>query len=378
MLLTQTEIASIKGLIAANQQPWKGGYDKLIVDANKWLAQAPLSVTYQGSTSHTFIDQNPYDWSNNMQNSPCGNWYCDGQKNPLADNADAQVLDTFRRAVIDLTMAYTFSGNRAYADKAIGLINTWCLNPATKMNPTIPPGTGGNTPQAAFVTFIHFPSVFYGASLIWNYDGWKAADRAAFASWSATLLVAGKSSGPYWNNWEAWRELFLATGGALLDDASLLTYTFNTWKSKLAGWVGADGSMTHEITRTKSLFYSMYALEPILLVAEIAQRRGTDLYNYSVNGRKLEMALDYIHSYVINPSTWPYQQISPFDYFGAGIFEIAYTQYRKASYQNVLNARPRPIKDWQVASVISLTHAFRGSTNTQIAPVSPSSLMVSN
>ena len=136
--------------------------------------------------------------------------------------------------------------------------------------------------------------------------------------------------------------------------------------------------MKNELTRTKSLFYSMYALKPMLLTAEVAKRYGVDLYRYSVQNKNLQLALDFHVPYIVNPSSWPYPQVSAFDFFGVGIYEMAFTELQKSPYENVVNSRQRPIKDWQVASYITLTHGRSDhiSPVSGTRPVAPNSLAV--
>ena len=111
IFLNQDEISAIKTKIQANQQPWKSGYDKMMADANAALNQKPLSVTFQGDTGHDYFTMPAYDWSNNMENSPCGESYCDGQINPKADRKDYDAAKKLGKAVRSLGLAWVFTGN---------------------------------------------------------------------------------------------------------------------------------------------------------------------------------------------------------------------------------------------------------------------------
>jgi len=360
VLLSSSEITAIASLVTANTFPWTQGHDKLILNADTALDVPLQSVTYQGATSQTLITMNPYDWSNNMP-SPCGSTYCDGEKNPLADNADSDAFELLRKSVIELALAYRFSANTAYADKAVALIKNWCTNATTKMLPTVPSGTA---PQEMLVTSLRCPSLFYGGSLLLGYGGWNATDKADFLTWSQDLIDAMHARGPRQdgasrNNWEQWRLLMLSSGAALVDDSTMLAYVSSKVQEDLPFVLNSSGAMVHELTRTKSLFYSMYALTPFLFTYEVLRRNGTDIYSYTSGGKNIKLALDYHAPYIVSPSTWPYPQSPAYDGFGKGIYELAYAQFEAGDYLTVLGSVSRPIIEWTVASWITLTHAWR-------------------
>lgn len=61
----------------------------------------------------------------------------DGEVNPecYSENYDSKRLETFCDAVIFLAITSFLSDEKKYADKAISLINTWIVDPATRQNP---------------------------------------------------------------------------------------------------------------------------------------------------------------------------------------------------------------------------------------------------
>lgn len=63
----------------------------------------------------------------------------DGVINPASksDDIDGVRLEDFTDQVYTLTLAWYFSDNAAYADKAISLIRTWFIDPETRMNPNL-------------------------------------------------------------------------------------------------------------------------------------------------------------------------------------------------------------------------------------------------
>ena len=356
--LNQAEIDGIKAKIAAGQSPWKAAFDKAKIEADGYLTQTPLSVTYSGSTSHDYYTMKPYDWSNNMP-SPCGATHCDGYVNPEADRADYFAAIKLGAAVRALGLGYAFTGDPRYADKAVVLIRVWCLDPATYMTPKV-------FGSQAIEQFVTFPGLFYGADLIWNYPGWNSTDRQRFGSWVQTF-AAHAATLSYTNNWENWRQVLVASGGALAGDSTLLSNAFSAFKTGLATFIGSDGRMPKELGRTLSLDYSIYALNAMTQVAEIARHNGVDLYSYTSSGRNLELAWDFHVKYLLDPSSWPWEQYKAYNKDGVALYEIAYARKQKSTYMSVITKYGRPMYEQRTMGPTTLTHSL------PLAPPSSSS-----
>lgn len=61
----------------------------------------------------------------------------DGQRNPELDKLDRNKLGDMSKAVTTLGLAYYFSGDEKYAQKAVDFLNVWFLDAKTKMNPNL-------------------------------------------------------------------------------------------------------------------------------------------------------------------------------------------------------------------------------------------------
>jgi hypothetical protein len=73
-----------------------------------------------------------------------------------------------------------------------------------------------------------------------------------------------------------------------------------------------DGRQPEELVRTRSLHYSWFNLEAIVLFATIAYNLGLDYWHYvSADGRSIKKAIDYLFPFTSGDETWTYKQISP-------------------------------------------------------------------
>ena len=61
------------------------------------------------------------------------------------------------------------------------------------------------------------------------------------------------------------------------------------------GQMNPDGSLPLEMARHEnSLHYQSFALAPLVMIAELAARQGTDLYSIRVNGHTIADAVDFL------------------------------------------------------------------------------------
>jgi hypothetical protein len=243
------------------------------------------------------------------------------------------------------------TGESRYADKALQFIRAWALTPATKMTPRFTNG------QSQIELCITMPALFYGADLVWDYAGWSADERTAFTSWVGAFLASAKT----WSaaqNFENWRHVFVATAAAFLDDVPSLDDAFARFRAVIDGQMSSEGRMVREIGRSRSLFYSTYAINAMTQTAEIARVHGVDLYDYTTSsGKGLEKALDFHVAYLLAPNTWPYQQITTYAGENAAMYELAYSHWKKPRYLEVIRRWQRPMTEERVMGPVTLTHA---------------------
>lgn len=271
--MTQTELDAIKIKVAANQSPWKEAYDLMIADAN-----AGLSVT-----SHAVAAWN------------IPGYYAD----PTGHDAAKSLLDRDAGAAYSGALAYRFTGNVAYANKAKELINSWAST-----NTSV---TGTDGPLASAYIGV---GLILAADLIKDYSGWSQADQTQFKNWIASVWL------PKWdgingrNNWWDWSLYAQLAYYQFTDDTAAFAAEVANLKTQIDTSIDANGFLTEETTRGgNSLWYHYFALSPMTAAADMVKNTtGENLFNWvSPSGKSIKLAADKLFYYVNgHVSEWPY------------------------------------------------------------------------
>ena len=149
----------------------------LLRDADKALKMTPPSVmdktmTADSGDKHDYMSMGSYWWPD--PSKPDGLPYIrkDGQRNPELDKLDRNKLGDMSKAVTTLGLAYYFSGDEKYAQKAVDFLNVWFLDAKTKMNPhltygqTIPGKNKGMGRGAGMIDIYSFTEMIDAMTLM--------------------------------------------------------------------------------------------------------------------------------------------------------------------------------------------------------------------
>lgn len=300
---------------------------KLLAEADKALTNPAYSVTDKpspppGGSKHDYMSLGTYWWPNPKTEDGLPYVRDDGRPNPEkdTDRYDLSRLSLMTNDVQTLSLAYYITDDPRYAKRAAELVRTWFLNPATRMNPelefsqAIPGVTKGR--GTGIIDTVRLTRVVDSIGVIEPSNALGASEMSALKSWFSAYLrwmttsENGKSEQAANNNHGAWYDQQILSFALFVGDVDLAEKTAeNAAKMRIVAQIDKDGTLPHEIARTRTFFYSMYGAQALMDVATLSECVGQDLWNFeSLDGRSLRKSVDLLARYAGVESSWPHPE----------------------------------------------------------------------
>src|SRR5687768_394375 len=271
-------------------------YEKLLEDADKELGAPIVAVTDKktllppSNDPHDYFSLSPYWWPD--PNKADGLPYIrrDGETNPESKrDLDQPRVARMGQNVHTLGLAYYFSGDRKYADRAARQIRAWFLDAETRMNPHLRFAqlVRGNPNErgSGIIDTRWFIEAVDAVGLIEGSGALSDADMQALRSWFTQYLTwlrtspNGQHEQRARNNHGSW---FAAQTGsyALFTGDTALARTIAEGVKPRIGWqITPDGQQPIELERTRSMHYAAFNIEALARVAEMGRLVGVDLWH---------------------------------------------------------------------------------------------------
>lgn len=326
-------------------------YQALKEEATRLLTTQPLSVMMKAKTpasgdKHDYMSQARYTWPDPTK--PDGLPYItrDGQTNPEINLLDRNRLGITASHVVTLTLAWYFSGDERYAQKATELIRVWFLNKDTRMNPNleyaqmVPGHNNGKGRCYGLIDSYSFVEMLDAVALLEPSKAFTPKDSKQLKAWFAKLTDWMLSSP------QGKEEAVRANNHSVAYDAQIAAFALYTGNRKLAQeiieafpqkrifpQVAPDGSQPHELRRTLAFHYSQYNLAHFIDLMLMGKKLGLDIDQAtSEDGRNFYKAMDFLTPYAGKSLyEWPYRQISGWEYALQSFYKEL---YRTAIYLN--------------------------------------------
>ena len=353
-----THLANVKQSI--HEPFYATAYQALQAEADKLLDVQPLSVMMKekvpaSGNKHDYMSQARYYWPDPTK--PDGLPYVsrDGESNPELNKLDRNRLGATAGRVTTLALAWYFSGEEKYAQKATELIRVWFFDKDTRMNPNleyaqmIPGHNGGKGRCYGVLDSYSFVEMLDAVKLLEQSKSFTAKDSKQLQAWFGKLL-----------NWiltspQGQEESRQANNHSTAYDAQVIAIALYTGNLKVAReiinavpakriftQIEPDGRQPHELRRTLAFGYSQYNLTHLLDIFCMAEKIGIRIDNAtSPDGRNFYRAMDFLAQYTgKDVKEWPYQQISEWDYkqqefckdlYRAGLLNPARKDYLRLS-----------------------------------------------
>ena len=278
-----------------DQPYYAAAYRSLLRQADRLLDAEPLSVMMKDKTpasgdKHDYLSQARYYWPDPTK--PDGLPYVnrDGQSNSELNSLDRNRLGDTASRVTTLALAWYFSGNEAYAEKATELIRVWFFDKKTRMNPhleyaqMIPGLNNGKGRCYGVLDGYSFVEMLDAVQLLEQSEAFTARDAKQLKAWFGKLLdwiltsPQGREESAQKNN------------HATAYDAQVIAFALYTGRhdvarefieavpaKRLFTQIEPDGSQPQELRRTLGFGYSQYNLTHFIDIFRMAQKTNAQM-----------------------------------------------------------------------------------------------------
>ncbi|CAN5568759.1 hypothetical protein BH09PLA1_BH09PLA1_04650 [soil metagenome] len=320
------QLADVKRRVLAGDKQFDGPLKALLKDADASLEAKNYSVLDKpvapaSGDMHDYMTLAPYWWPDPTK--PDGLPYIrkDGEVNPEREKFNLAPFENATKNVNALALAYYFTGEEKYAEKAAAQIRVWFFDDATRMNPNlryaqIVRGREAQLKSSGVLESDRLRRVLDADGLLAGSKHWSDQDHQKLSAWMKQYIdwiqtsEMGQEEARQPNNHGSWYCAQTATFALYLDDEATAKKWVEQGKAKIASQIEPDGSQPHELARTKAWDYSRYNILAHVQTANIGERVGIDVWNYKTDdGRSLRGAIDWLIPYSTGKKEWTYQQI---------------------------------------------------------------------
>jgi len=365
------QLDNLKRRAAAGDEASKDCIAAIRRTGDKHLQKAPVSVMDKGIAApsgdkHDYVSLATYYWPNPKTTDGLPYIAHDGEVNPETKDSDYTRLRKMIEIARGLALAYATTCEERYAQAAAAQLRTWFLDEATRMNPHLNygqcvRGRDGGSPfgiiESAYLT-----DVLDADALLQTSPAWTATDHTRLQAWFRDYLAwlttseLGQKECNDKNNHGTWFDV-QATSFALFvgDEARAREILLAARQRRIAAQIEPDGTMPHELRRTKSAGYTLYNTRAMIRLARLGEPLGIDLWNFQTSdGRSLRKALDFFSAYADPDKAWPHKQIEPFGRQGIiKLLRQASPRYADLPYRKLIDthadSKTRASLEWLLA-----------------------------
>lgn len=288
-LHTPADFTRIKAKLAANAEPWVSGYQKLADNSHAQTTYTanPVAKLIRGGGS---------------------------AEEPEPDNYSRAMNDV--AAAYQLALRWKITGDDAYAATAIQILNAWA-SVCKKIS------GDSNTALGAGIYGYQFA---LAAELLRDYDGWQAADFAAYKQWMVDVFYSlnmafltshwGTCDSHYWANWDLANVASVMAIGILTDNRTMYNYAVNYLQTgkgngnwyKAVNYVftGADAGLAQLQESGRDQGHSLLVIALMGTICQMAWNQGDDFYGLDDN--RFLKACEYTAKYNVAGLSVPFHE----------------------------------------------------------------------
>ncbi|MEL6987247.1 MAG: alginate lyase family protein, partial [Bacteroidota bacterium] len=208
------------------------------------------------------------------------------------------------------------TGKQEYAKKAAELIRVWFLDETTRMNPNLNHaqcrlghnnGSKSGVLDGRLMIRALEGSLLIKGSFELSEKEYKALKiwAKAYFEWLTTNELAVQEAASKNNHgcyYDA-QAIYFALYSENFEAAKHIANNFI--ENRILYQIKTDGSMPKEVARTRPLFYSIYNLHAMFIVAHLAEKVDVNIWQFDERNPRLRAGLDYLVPYVDQEKLWP-------------------------------------------------------------------------
>lgn len=257
---------------------------------------------------------------------------------PLRIADDGGPFEADGSAAYALALAYRTSGDERFGRSAARILTAW-MDSVTRVEDIC--RDSGACHTSLIVSRLGASFVF-AADLLDGTPVWSGRERTRFAGWLEQVILPAASERT--NNWGDAGTLLRVAITDFVGDTAGFERALGHWRA-LMDLVESDGTIPEEARRgALGLQYTQEALQYKVAVAEIAGRRGVDLWSYEGSrGGSLKAAIDLLARTWSDPDRWPHDPAVVVPRPGP-MWELAYAHWQDPAWVSILTER-RPYGD---------------------------------
>ncbi len=309
---------------AGNKIKIEGEEKRVIEAADKYLQEEPITITdssceRSAGGRNDFYSEGDYWWPDPQ--NPDGPYIRrDGLTNPNNFTAHRKAMRRLSLIVPALVAAYKITGDSKYADHAIKHLSAWFITGNTRMNPNLLYAQaikGRVTGRGiGIIDTIHLVEVAKAIMALYELKGMNENIFRELQAWFSeyqtwlTTHEYGKAERDNGNNHSTCWAMQVAMFAKLTGNDETIRFVQDFYKEiLLPTQMADDGSFPKELARTKPYGYSIFNLDAMAMVCEIAGTDENNLWHYvTPGGRGMQKGMEFLYPYLKNKSDWKYKQ----------------------------------------------------------------------
>jgi len=297
---------------------------RILEKAQRYLKEKPKTITADlcersAGGPHDFYSEGDYWWPD--PSNPDGPYIRrDGESNPNAFLAHRKSMLRLAEVTATLASAYRLTGESKFAAATLAHLRAWFVDEDTRMNPNLLYGQaiqGRHTGRSiGIIDTLHLIEVARAAKVIENNENVDYQIIKSVKDWFAEYLnwlnthPYGLKEKQHPNNHGVCWSLQAAVFADLVGDNEQLEWVREEFKSNyLRVMMDKKGGFPAELKRTKPYGYSLFVLDAMSGIAQVASTKDDNLWSFELpDGRGMRLAMQFMFPYIKDKSSWPYAE----------------------------------------------------------------------